>query len=278
MKIAVLNTGEPYGGLYHGTANTALALSTFAEAEVVSEPPKDKKYDWVWFSDVNAFARQQNPCVLHVHGWSFPQLTPYAPIHGDWLDKIRRATVCVVSSAALASRIPAPTTVAWNCYDPGVFFPAPDPGQGLVTTITIDGEAALWRKGADRLDALGLPIERLGTPKKLTPEQVADALRDSRIFIHLSRFESCSLSIIEALACGLPVICTDVGDNREMVGKAGAVLPESLVDSYPEAIGAAMAIIEKNYSLYRLRAIAQSELFRPGRMGEKLCGMLRSAS
>jgi glycosyltransferase involved in cell wall biosynthesis len=48
---------------------------------------------------------------------------------------------------------------------------------------------------------------------------VADAL------VLSSRSEGCPTVVVEALACGVPVASTDVGDLREIVGEAGVIVP-----------------------------------------------------
>ncbi|MCG6877652.1 MAG: glycosyltransferase [Deltaproteobacteria bacterium] len=52
------------------------------------------------------------------------------------------------------------------------------------------------------------------------------------IYIHTSRFEGLSNAIMEAMGCGLPVVATDVGGNRELVndGKTGFLCPS--MDAY----------------------------------------------
>jgi len=58
-------------------------------------------------------------------------------------------------------------------------------------------------------------------------EQVAQALRTADIFVFASAFESASNALIEALACGTPVVYLDSGGNREIVGPAGLAFKEA---------------------------------------------------
>ena len=48
-------------------------------------------------------------------------------------------------------------------------------------------------------------------------EQVQDLLSGADLYLHLSHCEGLSMSMIEALKAGLPIIAYDVGGNREMV-------------------------------------------------------------
>jgi glycosyltransferase involved in cell wall biosynthesis len=73
-------------------------------------------------------------------------------------------------------------------------------------------------------------------------ENLAYIYNQFDVFVLSSRSEGFPLSLIEALASGLPYIATDVGGVREMVGEHGGMVipPES-----PEALMAAMlALLE----------------------------------
>jgi glycosyltransferase involved in cell wall biosynthesis len=58
------------------------------------------------------------------------------------------------------------------------------------------------------------------------------------VFVLPSRTEGLSLALLEAMACGLAVVATDVGATREAAGDDGALL---VPPDRPEALGAALA-------------------------------------
>lgn len=71
--------------------------------------------------------------------------------------------------------------------------------------------------------------------------EVLPYLRDADIGVLLSAAcfkEGISNSIMEYMACGLPVVCSDSGGNHELVidGKTGFVIPSENVDSFIEKL------------------------------------------
>jgi glycosyltransferase involved in cell wall biosynthesis len=77
--------------------------------------------------------------------------------------------------------------------------------------------------------------------------RVPEALRDLDIFVALSRLESFGVSILEAGACGLPVVAAAVGGLKEVVvdGRTGILVPPD----DPEAAASAMLRLVDNPGL-----------------------------
>lgn len=68
-------------------------------------------------------------------------------------------------------------------------------------------------------------------------ERVIQLLRESDIFLFPSYTEGFANALLEAMAAGLPVIATDVGANREMLGEdGGIVIPKQDVHAVEKAI------------------------------------------
>jgi sugar transferase (PEP-CTERM/EpsH1 system associated) len=63
-------------------------------------------------------------------------------------------------------------------------------------------------------------------------DDVPALLRGMDLFVRPSRVEVVSRAILEAMACGLPVVATDVGGNPDLVvpGETGSLLPAGDVD------------------------------------------------
>ncbi|MDR3212621.1 MAG: glycosyltransferase family 4 protein [Azoarcus sp.] len=99
---------------------------------------------------------------------------------------------------------------------------------GLVYLIVGGGSPA----GNDRA-ALEAQIERLGLKEtvrflgELPPGDLPGPLSAADVFVLATRSEGWANVFLEAMACGLPVVTTDVGGNREVVSRPelGVVVP-----------------------------------------------------
>jgi sugar transferase (PEP-CTERM/EpsH1 system associated) len=69
-------------------------------------------------------------------------------------------------------------------------------------------------------------------------DDVADLLAEADFFVLSSVTEGISLTLLEAMATGLPVVATDVGGNREVVahGRTGLLVPARSPEPLAEAI------------------------------------------
>jgi len=96
-------------------------------------------------------------------------------------------------------------------------------------------------------------------------DRVLEKLEQADVFFFPSHSEGCSVALLEAAARGLPMIATDVGANRDIVGKAGVVVSVGDVDGMVSALAqldapetrqrmseAAVAHIHENYSVTQL--------------------------
>jgi len=68
-------------------------------------------------------------------------------------------------------------------------------------------------------------------------DDIPDILAASDILVSTSRFgEGFSNVMVEAMICGLPVVATDVGDARRIVGDTGLVVLPGDEDGLVEAL------------------------------------------
>jgi glycosyltransferase involved in cell wall biosynthesis len=59
---------------------------------------------------------------------------------------------------------------------------------------------------------------------RIPVQNLADHLRGGDAFIHLAWLDHCPNTVVEALACGLPVLCTHNGGTKEIVRSNGIVI------------------------------------------------------
>ena len=70
----------------------------------------------------------------------------------------------------------------------------------------------------------------------LTDEELVETYQSADLLVHPSRYEGFGLQIIEAMACGTPVISSNAGSLPEVTGDAGILFDPDDVDALVEAI------------------------------------------
>ena len=86
------------------------------------------------------------------------------------------------------------------------------------------------------------------TTSRLTPEEMPAFYRKASVYLCASLYEGASNSVMEAMAAGLAVVATDVGNHREMVesqirhlGDTGILLVDRTPDAFAQALDALKA-------------------------------------
>lgn len=104
--------------------------------------------------------------------------------------------------------------------------------------------------------------------------EVAEYIRNCDFYVQPSLYETFGVTYIEAMACGKPVIATNVGGVSEIINEKNGILipPEDI-----EAIYKAMEYMLDNYSKYSSDIISQSAKKRFGykTVGKKLDNIYR---
>ncbi len=77
--------------------------------------------------------------------------------------------------------------------------------------------------------------------KPLPHKKLAKEYKSSHALLYLSKHETCSNTIIEAINCGLPVIYLNSGSNKEIVGNCGIRYTGKLYEN--------LEVVQKNYNL-----------------------------
>ena len=109
----------------------------------------------------------------------------------------------------------------------------------------------------------------------LDPHELAARLRRSTVCLATSRWEGIPRAVIEALACGVPVVSTDVGDVRSLISPENGVLvdgrePAELIDAIervtasasPPAVAGSVAHLEAKRVVPSLLSDLEAPLIR----------------
>jgi len=165
-------------------------------------------------------------------------------------------------------------SVVFNGVDTKTFYPASNSSartslKGETLKIASSSWSVNPRKGfvdlAKIADTPGVELHFFGNwPDNIdnsnvvnhglsTREQLAEAYRGMDAFAHASLFESCSNSLLEALASGLPTLYVDSGSNKQLVGPHGVELTDDPAESIQE--------LRDNYQAIRVPLAGQTESF-----------------
>jgi glycosyltransferase involved in cell wall biosynthesis len=102
--------------------------------------------------------------------------------------------------------------------------------------LMLVGDGHRRRQLAALVDALALR-PNVHFRGAVSHRQVADLLTNARCLIHASWSEGQPRAVLEAMACGLPVICSDIPAHREIVpATAGRLVPPGDVDGWAAAV------------------------------------------
>ncbi len=198
--------------------------------------------------------------IFTVHGWAFSAHSGAASALYRWADRIAgratTATICV-SQRERADGLRARTCradrtlVIPNAVDVDAYPQAPlvRPVPRLIAvgrlaapkdwSTLLSALAELGSETFEELVIVGDGSERERVEDELARrslegrvrllgerDDVPDLLADADVFLLASRSEGLPLSVIEAMAAGLPVVASDVGGLRELVreGETGALV------------------------------------------------------
>jgi glycosyltransferase involved in cell wall biosynthesis len=215
--------------------------------------------------------------IFTAHGWAFAAASASATSLYLWADRamqpLTSAVVCVSESErslGLAARTCRAdrTVVIHNAVDvEAVPIASPDAGPPLrVVTVgriappkdflTLLRAVARLERGAVRLTLLGDGPDRaavegeiatLGLAESVTlageVPDVPSRLADADVFVLSSNSEGFPISVLEAMAAGLPVVAADVGGVSEAVadGVTGHLFAAGDVDALAAALAALAA-------------------------------------
>ena len=129
--------------------------------------------------------------------------------------------------------------------------------------FTICGDGPLRGSLEEKVAGKGLK-EQFIFKGRLSPDEIAEELRNSDIYVSTSFSDSTSVSLLEAMACGSLPIVTDIPANREWIedGKNGFLVPVDspaiLADTICESLrdpDRLMSIRRRNLSIIREKGL-----------------------
>ena len=210
--------------------------------------------------------------IFTVHGWAFSAASGNSVAMYRWAERLVRplttATVCV-SASELTAGIeagtcdPRTTVVIRNGIDVAS-RPLSRPKRGAPRIVSVgrlqspkdpitlvqalgrlsghDFTAFVVGEGPERT-AVEAEVRRLGLEKDIElvgeRDDVAEILAESDIFVLASRSEALPLTVLEAMAAGLPVVAPRVGGLAELVveGETGLLVPPGDPAALADALG-----------------------------------------
>jgi phosphatidylinositol alpha 1,6-mannosyltransferase len=109
-------------------------------------------------------------------------------------------------------------------------------------------------------------------------ERVEDALREQHLYVHSATREPFGLTIVEAMASGLPVVCIDGGGNAELIenGVNGFVVRPGNVADFADRVEQALGDPAR-YETLAAGARRTAERYDIGAYAERLLQLYREA-
>lgn len=98
-------------------------------------------------------------------------------------------------------------------------------------------------------------FKNIKTIPALDSKHLAEELRKSNLFVSPTKDDACSNAILEALACGLPVVALNSGANSEIIGDGGLVF--SNMEEMIRAVDKVSRKLSKYQSQIRIRNLEE---------------------
>ena len=110
----------------------------------------------------------------------------------------------------------------------------------------------------------------------LEDDELVKLLSAADCFIHPALFEGFGFPVVEAMACGAPVVSSDGGSLPEVVGDAGLLVPPTAPDAIAEAIARVLGDTALRNDL-ATRGLARARSFTWERCAEATAAVYRDA-
>jgi hypothetical protein len=161
-----------------------------------------------------------------------------------WRRSLRRAALVLTGSQATADAIDAPARVLYPGLEPE-FSPGPGRPDGYVLALLSsdprdDAKTVLTATRGHRLLVAGgyrgperEGVEYLG---RVSDGELLELYRGAAAYVDASLYEGFGFQVLEAMACGTPVVATSVTSIPELARDAALLVPPRSPDSMAEAL------------------------------------------
>jgi len=205
-----------------------------------------------------------------------------------WRRSLSRAAVVLTGSQATADAV-RDVTPARPLY-PGLderFSPGTAASGGSVLHIGSNDPRddtttalAAARAAGERLVVVGGyagPAEGAELAGRVTDDELVDHYRRADAFLDTSLYEGFGFQVLEAMACGTPVVASDTTSIPELVGDAALLCPPGDVDAFAAALRRLRTEAELADDLRR-RGLARAAEFTWERTAEQLADAVEEAA
>lgn len=127
-------------------------------------------------------------------------------------------------------------------------------------------------------------VVRLGLAEKevkflgyVPEEDLPQLYGGARAFVFPSLYEGFGIPLVEAMACGVPIVASDVPSTSEVVGEAGLLVPPDQPQSFAEAMARVVTEPDLRHELCE-KGIERARQFRSEDSARKLLQALEGAS
>jgi glycosyltransferase involved in cell wall biosynthesis len=196
-----------------------------------------------------------------------------------------QSVYCVESFNSLGIQ-PKKKAVIYNGVDPDIFFPdtnkkparhelclaasswSSNPRKGFKTLAEVSKLSDV------KINFLGrwpdsVPSENVVLLGPKPSEGVAAVLREADGMIHAAENEPCSNAVLEALACGLPILYLDSGGTRELAGDYGVPLSKDFLQDVIK--------FRESIQIFRQRLLDHRDDFLISRASDKYASAFEEA-
>jgi glycosyltransferase involved in cell wall biosynthesis len=111
----------------------------------------------------------------------------------------------------------------------------------------------------------------------LSDSEILSLYEEADVFVYPSLYEGFGLPVLEAMACGCPVIASNVSSLPEVVGEAGLLVDPYNVEALARAIRTVLDDDELKREMSR-KSIAQAQKFSWTKAGAELLAVCQEVA